>query len=73
MSEPTLTSCLGVVCLPIIAADRLVSFVRDIFIAAGTPVAHADRVAQSLVRSNLVGHDSHGVIRVPQYLTVRKP
>lgn len=55
--------------MPIISADRLVPFVRDIFVAAGTPVSHADRVAQSLVLSNLVGHDSHGVIRVPQYMS----
>lgn len=54
--------------MPIISADRLVPFVRDMFVAAGTPAPHAIRVAQSLVRSNLVGHDSHGVIRVPQYM-----
>jgi uncharacterized oxidoreductase len=29
-------------------------------------VAH--RVAESLVEANLMGHDSHGVIRIPQYI-----
>ena len=36
--------------------------------AAGTPEGNATRVATSLVKANLVGHDSHGVIRVPQYV-----
>jgi uncharacterized oxidoreductase len=34
----------------------------------GTPEDIADEVARHLVRSNLSGHDSHGVIRIPQYL-----
>ncbi len=54
--------------MPTISVGLLVPFIRDIFVAAGAPLSHADRVAQSLVCSNLVGHDSHGVIRVPQYM-----
>ncbi len=41
---------------------------RRIFLAAGVPPEVAHTVGQSLVESNLAGHDSHGVIRVPQYL-----
>jgi len=54
--------------LPTISAEQLTAFVRDVFVAAGAPAAHAEHVATSLVRSNLVGHDSHGVIRVVQYV-----
>jgi len=39
-----------------------------IFNAAGAPQDIADFVAGSLVLSNLMGHDSHGVIRVPRYV-----
>lgn len=36
--------------------------------AAGAPLSTADDVAGILVNSNLAGHDSHGVLRVPAYL-----
>jgi uncharacterized oxidoreductase len=36
--------------------------------AAGAPAAHADVVAGHLVDANLCGVDSHGVMRVPQYV-----
>ena len=41
---------------------------RRIFVAAGTPARTAEIVAASLVLSNLKGVDSHGVMRVPEYL-----
>ena len=40
----------------------------DIFGAAGCGPAERSRIAHYLVESNLVGHDSHGVIRVPYYI-----
>jgi len=46
----------------------LKAFTREVFIAVGTPEEGAERVAASLVGANLVGHDSHGVIRIPQYV-----
>ena len=39
-----------------------------IFEAAGTPPDIAQLVAAMLVEANLKGHDSHGVLRIPQYL-----
>jgi uncharacterized oxidoreductase len=48
--------------------DRLRPFISAIFHAAGCDVAEADRIATRLVEANLVGHDSHGVIRVPTYV-----
>jgi uncharacterized oxidoreductase len=46
----------------------LTDFVGRILKAAGTPDDIAELVAASLVGSNLAGHDSHGVIRIRQYL-----
>lgn len=43
-------------------------FVAEIFQAAGCRPPEEQRVARYLVESNLVGHDSHGVIRVPTYV-----
>jgi len=42
--------------------------VSDIFGAAGCGPAEHPRIAHHLVEANLVGHDSHGVIRVPAYI-----
>lgn len=50
------------------AAGHLHSIARRLFAAAGTPRHIADDVAEILVNSNLAGHDSHGVLRIPAYL-----
>lgn len=52
----------------VISAKDLRTLVRDIFCNAKCPDAVSRCVTDSLVESNLVGHDSHGVIRVPAYL-----
>lgn len=52
----------------IVDAGRLAEIGRRIFVAAGVPADVARRVAESLVDANLVGHDSHGALRIPQYL-----
>jgi len=39
-----------------------------LFTAAGAGASEALATAQSLVTSSLMGHDSHGVIRIPEYL-----
>jgi uncharacterized oxidoreductase len=51
-----------------IAHDRLRSLVTTIFSRAGCGDHEAERIGHYLVESNLVGHDSHGVIRVPRYI-----
>lgn len=59
--------------MPTIPTDRLEDLATRIFAALGAPDADARWVATLLVRANLRGHDSHGVIRIPQYVTsVRK-
>jgi len=50
------------------APDALERFVKDVFQGMGADEDVAGEVAHHLVRSNLSGHDSHGVIRVPQYV-----
>jgi uncharacterized oxidoreductase len=51
-----------------IRAERLQDMVRDIFITHGCAPEEAELIGLYLVRSNLAGHDSHGVIRVPRYV-----
>ena len=52
----------------LLSAPYLHALARRLFVAADTPPAIADAVAGILVGSNLAGHDSHGVLRVPAYL-----
>jgi uncharacterized oxidoreductase len=52
----------------LVPADALALHVAAIFAAAGNPPPQAELIARHLVDSNLAGHDSHGVIRVPLYL-----
>lgn len=51
-----------------LASPGLLDAVTAIMRAAGCNAAEARTVARRLVDSNLVGHDSHGVIRVGKYL-----
>ena len=46
----------------------LQEYARAIFVGAGAPDPVARRVAGSLVLANRSGHDSHGAIRIPQYI-----
>lgn len=54
--------------MAICARTDLEKFAAEIFQAVGTPDDLAEEVAASLVLSNLLGHDSHGVLRIPSYL-----
>lgn len=54
--------------MPTVAPEALIDFVQRLFVAAGAPPAIARFVAESLVASDLAGHESHGVVRVIQYL-----
>jgi LDH2 family malate/lactate/ureidoglycolate dehydrogenase len=49
------------------SADQLTGLATAALGALGAPAAIAAQVARSLILSNLVGHDSHGVIRLVQY------
>jgi uncharacterized oxidoreductase len=54
--------------MPTFSGSKLTSFAQSLFEAAGVPAADAAVVARSLVDGNLCGHDSHGVMRIPQYI-----
>lgn len=54
--------------MPTVDAARLERLTQDIFVARGVPSEDAAWISAMLVRANLRGHDSHGVIRVPQYV-----
>jgi uncharacterized oxidoreductase len=54
--------------VPRFPAEVLERFATELFVAAGVPADEAGVVARSLVGANLRGHDSHGLMRVPQYL-----
>ena len=48
--------------------EPLRHLIAAIFQAAGCEPAEAERIALHLVEANLVGHDSHGIIRVATYV-----
>ena len=54
--------------MPTFAAADLLAFARSLFEASGVPADDAATVATGLIGANLCGHDSHGIIRVMQYL-----
>src|SRR5260370_16577548 len=66
-------SCGMVSDMPTIDATRLESTATRIFEKLGAPTGDAAWIAHLLVLANLRGHDSHGVIRIPQYAQAAKP
>ncbi len=55
--------------MPTFSADVLIPFARTLFRAGGRARRRGRAiVARSLVDANLAGHDSHGIIRITQYL-----
>lgn len=50
------------------SADYLTRVASLIFEACGSPTHEAKVVAEHLVMANLTGADSHGVMRIPQYV-----
>ena len=54
--------------MPTLPAAELTAFSTAIFVAAGARDEDAQIVSESLVGANLVGHDSHGVMRLPFYV-----
>lgn len=52
----------------IITADAARRFVIDLFVHEGVPADNAALVADALVRADLRGVDTHGIVRIPGYL-----
>ena len=55
--------------MPIVQAEALRGFITDIFAATGASQEEAAIVGNHLVDANLMGHDSHGVVRTLGYVT----
>ena len=55
--------------MPTVMPDELRRIGRDIFERIGATPEEAQTVADLLVEANLAGHDSHGVVRIPQYVS----
>ena len=53
--------------MPVFSPDFLHKAAFHIYKAKGTPEEEANIVATHQVKANLVGHDSHGMIHVPEY------
>ncbi len=54
--------------MPRLDAAGLVSLGTALLARAGAPAADARLVAEHLVEANLAGHDTHGILRLQQYL-----
>src|SRR5256886_3145165 len=54
--------------MPTVDPATLERLTQDVYVAHGVPSEDAAWIATMLVRANLRGHDSHGVIRIPQYV-----
>ncbi|MEZ6055662.1 MAG: Ldh family oxidoreductase [Planctomycetaceae bacterium] len=54
--------------MPTLQGPQLLELGRTILEGAGVPTADAAVVAAELADANLVGHDSHGVMRLMQYV-----
>lgn len=54
--------------MPLVSSTYAHKLTVDIFRACGSPPEEARTVADHLVTANLCGVDSHGVIRIPQYV-----
>ncbi|MDI9332667.1 MAG: Ldh family oxidoreductase [Alphaproteobacteria bacterium] len=54
--------------MPTLMKQELESLTADIFRHAGAPVDLAQQVAEVLVDNHMAGHDSHGILRIPEYL-----
>jgi len=53
--------------MPRFPVQPLVDLAAQVLASLGSRAADAHIVAEHLVESNLAGHDSHGLIRLPQY------
>ncbi len=54
--------------MPVFTAEELTQTCLKVFHAMGVSDAEAEVVTSTIVDANLVGHDSHGIIRLPQYV-----
>jgi len=58
--------------MPVISPEKLHRIGCEVMEAAGCTADDARSVVDHLVDSNLFGHDSHGAIRIPEYVKAIK-
>ena len=54
--------------MPVFTPEYLHKVAYHIYRAKGTPDDEAEIVARHLIKANLTGHDSHGIIQTPTYV-----
>jgi uncharacterized oxidoreductase len=54
--------------MPVFSEGLLRNWTGQLFLAAGATAQESIIVANALVEANLAGHDSHGILRVPEYV-----
>ena len=58
--------------MPTLTREDIIKVTDALLRAAGALDEHAGTVASHLADANLAGHDSHGLIRIPQYIQLIK-
>ncbi len=58
--------------MPVFRPEELRQLGCAIYERMGASASEAKTVADLLVDANLAGHDSHGVVRIPQYVSAIK-
>ena len=54
--------------MPTLAVDELREVATTVFRRAHVPEEDARLISDLLIKANLAGHDSHGVVRIPSYI-----
>src|ERR1700753_458254 len=54
--------------MPNVPAEKLMDIAKGLLVAAGASAEEAAVIARYNIGANLVGHDSHGIILIPQYI-----
>ncbi len=54
--------------MPTLTSERITRIASEVLQAAGASAENGDIVGKHLADANLAGHDSHGFIRIPQYV-----
>lgn len=58
--------------MPRLRSDDLVRLGTDLFTTVGVPADEAALVSEHMVDAGLLGHDTHSVLRFPQYTTMAR-
>ncbi len=56
--------------MPNVPAEQLATLLQRIYVAVGVSASSAEIVSRHQVSANLAGHDSHGVMRTPDYVAL---